>query len=567
MKYLGRSPTSTVRRLLLAAVAVQLTAGAALAQDVRVPSAAEPGRELQQAPKLEPVPAPYSITVPEAPAIEAPAGADKFSFDLKQVSVEGSTQLTPAEIAAYYQPLLNQRVTVAQMFGVAAAIENFYRAGGYVTSRAIVPQQEIKDGTFRIVIVEGFISDIVIADDIGPAGAMVKALLQPLTEQVPVSVDQIERRLLLANDLPGVGVKGSLEPSKTIRGASTLVVKAERNPFEGLVAYDNRNSPYTAANEVFTSATANSFGPNGDKINIQAKTTIPFDRERLVAGSYQANIGDDGAIWGVNGYFSESHPGLQLEPADVHDRVLSLEATTAYPIIRSRLDNLKIDGSFEYRDVVSKTDGKPFNNDRLRILTSGINYDHTDSWDGITAVRVAYSQGLPIFNASNSNAKDLQSRVGASGTFGLFTGQITRVQNLPDNFSLFLTSTGQYADQPLLASEELALGGANFGRGYDLGEITGIKGLAASEELRYSPDLPDLFPHGLQLYQFYDIGRVWRSKDGQASESLASMGAGVRANLLENLYVYVEVADPLTRLVGSQGDKSPRAFFGVTTRF
>jgi hemolysin activation/secretion protein len=552
---------------MLALVALQLSVGIAHAQDVRIPSAAEPGRELQQAPKLEPTPAPYSITVPEAPAIEAPPGADKFSFELKHVSVEGSTLLSPDQLAAYYQPLLDTRVTVADLFKVAAEIENFYRSGGYVTSRAIIPQQEIKDGTFRIVIVEGFISDIVIADDIGPATAMVKALLQSLTEEVPVSVSQIERRLLLANDLPGVSVKGSLEPSKTVRGASTLVVKAERNPFEGLVAYDNRNSPYTAADEVFTSATVNSFGPNGDKINLQAKTTIPFDRERLVAGSYQANIGDDGAIWGVNGYFSQSHPGLLLSSEDVHDRVLSLAATTAYPIIRSRLDNLKIDGEFEYRDVVSKTDGKPFNNDRLRILTGGINYDHTDAWDGITAYRVAYSQGLPIFNATNSNAKDLQSRIGASGTFGLWTGQITRVQNLPANFSLFLTATGQYADQPLLASEELALGGANFGRGYDLGEITGIKGIAASQELRYAVEWPELFPNGLQLYQFYDIGRVYRSRDGEASESLASAGGGVRANLLENLYVYVEVADPLTRLVGSQGDKSPRAFFGVTTRF
>lgn len=552
---------------LLATTLLPLIAGAAQGQEIRVPSAAEPGRDLQQQPKLEPVPAPYSITVPEAPAIEAPPGADKFSFELKRVAVEGSTLLSADQLAAYYQPLLNQRVTVAQMFQVAAAIENFYRSGGYVTSRAIVPQQEIKDGTFRIVIVEGFISEIVIGDDIGPAGAMVRTLLQPLTEEVPVSVDQIERRLLLANDLPGVTVKGSLEPSKTIRGASTLVVKAERNPFEGLVAYDNRNSPYTAADEVFTSATVNSFGANGDKINLQAKTTLPLDRERLVVGSYQANVGDDGAIWGVTGSFSQSHPGLDLSSENVHDRVLSLSANTAYPIIRSRLDNLKIDGEFEYRDVVSKTDGKPFNNDRLRILTAGVNYDHTDGWDGITAYRIAYSQGLPIFNATNSNAKDLQSRAGASGTFGLFTGQVTRVQNLPANFSLFATATGQYANQPLLASEELALGGSNFGRGYDLGEITGIKGLAASEELRYSPEWEDLFPHGLQIYQFYDIGRVWRSRYGLASESLASTGAGVRANLLENLYVYVEVADPLTRIVGSQGSKSPRTFLGVTTRF
>ena len=51
----------------------------------------------------------------------------------------------------------------------------------------------------------------------------------------------------------------------------------------------------------------------------------------------------------------------------------------------------------------------------------------------------------------------------------------TRIQDLwAPNWSAYMSLAGQYAFDPLLASEEFALGGPVYGRAYDAGEENGI---------------------------------------------------------------------------------------------
>src|SRR6185369_5395776 len=114
---------------------------------------------------------------------------------------------------------------------------------GYVTSRVIVPQQTIEDGVFRIQVFEGFISEVVVNDDAGPARAAVERLLAPLRGVKPINVAEVERRLLLANDLPGMTVRGTLQASPTESGGSVLVVSASRKTREATVSLNSRVSP------------------------------------------------------------------------------------------------------------------------------------------------------------------------------------------------------------------------------------------------------------------------------------------------------------------------------------
>lgn len=93
--------------VLLAAVS---SCASALAQQIpnRLPSSAEPGRELQQPKPLQPVPEGTAIAVPESPAISPPANASQLAFTLKSVVVEGATLLSSQELERYYRQLLNR---------------------------------------------------------------------------------------------------------------------------------------------------------------------------------------------------------------------------------------------------------------------------------------------------------------------------------------------------------------------------------------------------------------------------------------------------------------------------
>ncbi|MDE1149844.1 MAG: ShlB/FhaC/HecB family hemolysin secretion/activation protein [Azospirillaceae bacterium] len=556
------------RAAALATVALAFSAPALAQQAPRLPSAAEPGREAPRPVMPMPGTPGGAITVPKAPAAQAPAGAEGYSFTLTSVALEGATAFPADELAGFYAGLVGKTVTVADLFKVANDIEVHYREAGYITSRVIVPEQTIDGGRFRIQVVEGFVADIRYDDDIGPARAAIERLLAPLRGVTPISVGEIERRLLLADDLPGLKVRATLEPSPTILGASIIVVKSERKAIDASLTFDNRGTPYTGAFEWVGTVSANSIGENADRLTLTSKVSAPLRREWFVQGAYQGTFGSDGLTAGLTSSFSRANPGQELDQLNVHSRVVSEMGTVTYPIIRSRLENLRAFGEFEYRDVRTTLGNDPFNQDHLRILRAGLSYDRTDTWDGITAIRGTVHQGLDILDATPAKSA-LASRLGGNADYTKFTIDVTRVQQLPANFSVLATATAQMSLSPLLASEQIALGGPNYARGYDEGEISGDNGWAGSLEVRYTPSIPELFPEGLQFYAVFDGGRVWSlSNYAQTGRvSVLSAGGGVRINMAENLFTSLEVDRPLDRPVQTDGDKSTRVFFSITAHY
>ncbi|MBK3774475.1 BamA/TamA family outer membrane protein [Azospirillum brasilense] len=545
--------------------------GTALAQQLpaQLPSGAEPRPEAPRPVMPLPSVPGGAVTVPKAPAAEAPAGAENYRLTLRDVTIEGATAYSQDSLRATYQDMLGREVSVADLFKIANDIEFRYRNDGFITSRVIVPAQTIEDGTFRLQVVEGFVSDITYPDDIGPALAAVKRLVEPLRGVKPINVAEVERRLLLANDLAGLTVRASLEPSPDTLGASVVVVKTDRKAVDALVSFSNRNTPYLGTAQTTATAALNSFGPNADTVNLSGRVSSPASRAWSVGAGYQALVTGDGLTFSATGSYSKSRPGLTLDPLDVESWVAAGVGTLSYPVIRSRLENLRAVGEFEYRDVNTDISGDRFNRDRLRILRGGFSYDRTDNWDGITAVRGLVHQGLDILDATKLGSA-YASRERGRSDFTKLTADITRVQQLPANFSILATATMQAAGTPLLASEQIALGGPSYGRAFDEGEISGDSGWAGSLELRYTPVLPEnAFAQGVQIYGFVDGGEVWNrsSLEQNSRNSLVSVGGGVRAGLVERLFATLEIDKPLTRRVATEGDKDMRVFFNITAQY
>ncbi|QNM96903.1 ShlB/FhaC/HecB family hemolysin secretion/activation protein [Chitinimonas koreensis] len=554
----------SLRRAGLLAAFCLLAPGAAFAA---LPSVTEPGREAPQPVLPQPTPPGQPITVPKASAAQAPAGAEQLTFTLNEMAIEGATAYGPELLRPLYADLIGKRITVADAFKVAGEIELRYRSAGYVTSRVIVPEQTIDQGRFRIVVVEGYVSDIAYDADIGPAKAALAKLLEPLRGVKPINVAEIERRLLLANDLGGLAVRASLEPSPDQVGGSRVVVRAERDAIDGSVSIDNRNTRYLGSHQLSGSLVFNSFGERADRVSLTAKASTPAYRSSAVSAAYDALLSSDGMTGGISATRARSRPGRELAALDVRSKVRNQTATLTYPLIRSRLQNLRLVGEFEHRDVDTDIGGDPFTRDKLRILRVGLSYDRSDDWNGITALRATLHKGLDVMGATDRGA-DLASRENGRSDFAKLTLDLTRVQQLGERTSLLATFTSQFSADSLLASEEISLGGPTYGRGYDDGEIASDNGIAGSLELRYSPEASFL-PGGLQLYTFVDGGRI-RAHSGSAPvvrRSISSYGGGLRANLSSVVFATLDLAKPISSPVQSSGDKKARLFFKLTAQY
>ena len=129
-----------------------LLAQSALTQEI--PSTVDPGRIDQELRPPRPSDPSDSIQVPDIPDAVAPPGAEEQRFVLQDLVVQGVTVYSPEEIGAFYQDLLGQEISLTQLYDIANAITERYRADGYFLSRVIVPKQVTEDSTITLEIIE-----------------------------------------------------------------------------------------------------------------------------------------------------------------------------------------------------------------------------------------------------------------------------------------------------------------------------------------------------------------------------------------------------------------------------
>src|SRR5690606_27742196 len=127
-----------------------------------------------------------------------------------------------------------------------------------------------------IRVIEGHIANVVIQGDVRDGG-MGRHLAQSygaeLTAHKPVKLSDMERYLLLMDDLPGSTAKGLVRPSTTQAGAADLVVTFEHKPYEFSYSIDNRGSETVGPIQHSLIAAANSLFNMYDRTLFRVITT------------------------------------------------------------------------------------------------------------------------------------------------------------------------------------------------------------------------------------------------------------------------------------------------------
>jgi hemolysin activation/secretion protein len=537
---------------------------------VDVPSTAQPSlilRELDQKPRL-PEPTEQIIKFnDEQPTAKNVSGAKVFK--LQAVHLKAGTIYSQAQINKIAAPYLGKDVSFADLNQIAALITRQYRADGYMFSRAIVPPQEIQHGTVELQAVEGRLTDVEIVGNYTDRNGLIRKMADKLKSDRPMNSKDLERYLLLIDDLPGIKARGIIKPSTT-PGGGKLIITIEETKAEGSLGLDNRGSKYLGQTRATGVAAFNSLLGLHDRTTLREILTPTSKELRFFDISHEEQVGTEGTRLKARYALTGTEPGADLKPLDVQGFSQQLDLDVLHPLIRSRQYNVNLIGGFTELNSKSKIANSTISNDRLRYLRAGTRFDFTDALAGVTQVELTGAKGLKIFDATDDGI----GRSRANGEHDFFRANLSavRLQDLPGAFSLQLSASGQYSPDALLASEEFTLGGGDYGRAYDAGEITGDQGVAGAIELRYGGETTRKgnWLESYQFYGYYDAGKVWNRNPAvseASNASLTSAGGGVRFNLTQDISGYIELDKPLTRKVSAEGDKDPRVFASLTKRF
>ncbi|SFK49934.1 ShlB/FhaC/HecB family hemolysin secretion/activation protein [Methylocapsa palsarum] len=494
------------------------------------------------------------IAATPTPGLEAPAGADKLFVTLAGVTVEGGFEARSEAVAAATQALearLNGRVSGAEIFAAARELEAAYAKAGYVLARVILPPQKLVDGArLKLNVIDGYIERIETKDVPDLVRARIGALIGPLQGRRGLTLGEIERRVLLAGDTPGVILQSTLAPGAEA-GATILVIEAKHQPLSGFLSGDNTLSKTLGRWTMGVGLDLNSVLTLGDLIYLRANGDpsagtsgflSDYPRNRALAAGFVLPLGVDGLTFNVEATKARTNP-IPVQGIARNDDFERLSERLRYPFIRSRALNLNGEIAFDAVNdqqnlVIGEALNAPLSLDRVRVLRfTGDGRWETD-WGGLFTGRITASFGLEALGArTEAQASPILplSRQFANAGFQKIEASASYGQLLADHVAVDLFARGQSSlGQALVLSEQIGIASPTGLSSFDAGTLQGDSGVSLRAELSSPWSLP-VFADPVQIaaapYVFGAVGEVFLQYPTVLEAShirAASYGLGLR---------------------------------------
>lgn len=176
-----------------------------------------------------------------------PASATTNSpvFAVHKYEVRGNSLLREETIDSLMAKHTGTNVDFTQIRAALGALILAYRERGYATVGVSLPQQQITNGTIRVQVTEGVLTDIQVRNNRYYSSNNVLRALPSLQTNMVLNSRVFQAELDQANGNRDRQIYPELQPG-TEPGASTLVLKVkDRLPLHGKVEFNNHKTPQT----------------------------------------------------------------------------------------------------------------------------------------------------------------------------------------------------------------------------------------------------------------------------------------------------------------------------------
>ncbi|WP_176599324.1 ShlB/FhaC/HecB family hemolysin secretion/activation protein [Sphingobium sp. 15-1] len=420
----------------------------------------------------------------------------------------------PERVAQAARHFLGRPASRQTLAALARAISDAYAESDIALYTIAIPQQDLSTGQVKVLLVEGFVEDIVYPKGASP---LIRAYAKRMRAEKPLSRHALERYLSLIRDIPGVKAEVALERG-TKPGGVRLAITPMRKRFDASFGVDNRTQSGLGSGQLRATAQANSLLRDGDRTDLVLLGATDLKRYQYVGLSHQTPLGSDGLTLGLSGSWLRT----RLKNFPVTGEAKTAGLSLSYPVIRGYKRNLTVSAGFDGLDSDAALLGAVLSSDHIRAARAAVGYSMVGDKDVLTA-GLTVSRGLDILDARGTPGftDTVFTKVAARAGYDRMLGK---------RFVGRLRMTGQYSADRLSGNERLAVGGPDYGRAFDTALLSGDRGVAGSFELAFRPELTSWLK-GTEIYGFIDGAKVRiNSRAGFAASDygLASAGGGVR---------------------------------------
>ncbi len=534
---------------------------------------------------------------PVLPPLEKPLAGNSLAASgrilVKKFAFEGNRAFSDRQLAKVVADYAGREITSEELEEARVAITKHYVDAGFITSGALLPDQDVTTGVIKFQIVEGRLKEIDLRGNFWYRSWWLRNQLRRAAG-VPVNFNDLRIGLQLLRQNQTISrVNAELKPGAQ-PGESILEVSVkDEQPFRFGFIVANTRPPSVAEGIGELYLTDLNLTGHNDPLDLHwglARWTkegaIDYAGFDNVSATYEFPVSPWGTTLAVHASKNDSSIIDETFAAlGIASRTTQYGAALRQPLYKTLNDtviaSLAADWErsetflLEQRFSLSPgaIDGKS------EVFATRFALDWTNrSQVHVLALRSVFSFGLYAFGSTRAEPDAANGATsGAGGSQGLdlavpdskffsWVGQAQYVRRIfdtaafhdkPDTIgwnllretTLVLRVNAQLSDRPLLSLEQFSIGGMQSVRGYRENQLLRDDGVFASAEMRVPIWLAKDKTPILSVAPFFDWGDGWNStKLEKDDQMIYSAGVGLLANVTRHAQVTVYWGHPFVNL-------------------
>jgi hemolysin activation/secretion protein len=517
---------------------------------------------------------------PVLPPLKSPLAGASLAASVKVVvkrfEFEGNHVFSSRQLAKVVARYAGREITSEELEEARVELTKHYVDAGFITSGALLPDQNVASGVIKFQIVEGRLKEVDLRGNFWYRSWWLRNQLRLAAGQ-PVNFNDLKTGLQLLRQNPTISrINAELKPGEQT-GESILDVSVkDEQPFRFGVNVANTRPPSVGEGigEIFLTD-LNLTGHN-DPLDLH------WGLERWTKEGSVDYVGFDNVSGSYEFPVSPWDTTLQVHASKLNTSVIDetfaalgiTSETTQYgltlrqPLYKTLSDTVVVSLTADREHIETFLLGQPFtlspgsNNGTSDVFATRAEVDWTNrSQVHVLALRSVFNLGLYAFGSTRADSSAASSAVQGLNTevpdskFFSWVGQgqyVRRIFDIPAfreepdsagwnllrETTLVLRANAQISDRPLLAEEQFSIGGMQSVRGYRENQLLRDNGVFGSAEVRVPVWLAKDKTPMVSLAPFFDVGDGWNAENIDKSyQTIYSTGIGLLVNATRHAQV------------------------------
>lgn len=404
-------------------------------------------------------------------------------FLIDKVDLTGNTLLDYRKKSKVISPYLQQCLTLNDMQEIAKSITNNYIEKGYVTSQAIIPEQDLSNHKLVIKIIEGRIKDISIN---GVSSRLIDIIFPSFKEKI-LNLRDLEHGLEQLNRLTTAQYTLDIQPSDSVGYSSvTINRKAKKLPLKNRLTIDNSGTETTGKILLTNTTTIDSLFGLGEQWIFSLKTNTDFPYTHY-SRAYTASVNIPYGYWFYQYQLSHSSSSYSFQDNQKYiykNKNKDQQFDISRLVYRDNKQRVTLKGTLKHKKAKTQLAQQKLLINSPTLTSLSFSPEYTLSLhNGYLIINPTAEFGISLLGATPDYIADNSPR----SHYRKLSLNLSYQYLLTEQFSYLTSFHSQYTPDNLYGSEKIAIDGIKAVRGYKETNFNANNGFYWRNEINISP--------------------------------------------------------------------------------